>query len=143
MKKCARYAGLVLVVLLVMVFQSCDLLTGWISGCTVVQADGWHGPFSLTTSHPLSSSGYHYESFCVSAVGGTTYRFGLQTDVRGVGLSVFHNGVEDEVLWTYGANEAWDTRLVPESGLVSFSVWVNRDRISSGSARYSFYLAPD
>ncbi len=143
MKKCARYAGLVLVVLLVMVFQSCDLLTGWISGCTVVQADGWHGPFSLTTSNPLSSSGYHYESFCVNAVGGTTYRFGLQTDVRGVGLSVFHNGVEDEVLWTYGANEAWDTRLVPESGLVSFSVWVNRNRISSGSARYSFYLAPD
>lgn len=142
MTKHARYTGLVLLVLPVMVFQSCDSPTGGSSGCTVVQATGWHGPFSLTTSHPLDGN-YHYESFCVNAVGGTTYLFGLQTDVRGVGLSVFHSGFEDEVLWTYGVNEDWDTRTAPESGMVSLSVWVNRDRISSGPARYSFYLAPN
>lgn len=143
MKKHGRYAGLVLLVLLAMAFQSCDSAAGGSFGCTLVQANGWHGPFSLTTSNPISSDGYYYESYCVDVSAGTTYELGLESwDYSGVGLSIFEGGYEDEVLWTYSEPEDWDDRTAERSGRMNFSVWISTSRLSSGSARYRFYIAP-
>jgi hypothetical protein len=140
MRKHVRYVGLVLLVLLAVAFQSCDS-SGGSAGC--LQANGWHGPFSLTTSHPISSGGYYYESYCVDVSAGTTYELRLESlDYYGVGLSIFEGGYEDEVLWTYSDLEDWDYRTAPRSGRMNFSVWISTSQLTSGPAGYYFYIAP-
>lgn len=137
MRKPAWYVGVALLVLVFLSFQSCDL------GGALIQPDGeWKGPYSLSTSDPLDGD-YHYHSYSFDALAGTEYELGLRSlDYNGVGLSFWPAGYEDVVLSTYTDLEVYASRVAIQNGRVEFSVWINRNRLVSGPARYEFYIVP-
>ena len=111
--------------------------------CTHIANDyGWQGYLTLTTSDPISDSGwYYYDMYCVEVTAGKTYELKFFSDTGyWIGLSIWEDYGEHEIFYTNSTIPVVYYETASETATAKISVWIHKDQLAGGTAAYNIWI---